>query len=141
MDSILSFKKEEQLRSFHFPQMVFGTSFESWKIKCHLSDELSVFRKRKKIREYLKTFDVVDYFHFKNFRKDFHQNIMLVLFDELLCLLERQVSFVDEYAVMNGKLDAFLGRVIGTICRTAEEDKELCLFLSLLSPEHIESMT
>jgi hypothetical protein len=127
--------RDEQLRSFHFPQMVFGQSFESWKIKCHLSNELSVFRTRKKIREYLKTFDLVDYFHFKNFRKDFHQNVILVLFDELLFLLERQVSFAEEYAVMNGKLDAFISRVLATICRTAEEDEEMCFFLSLLSPE------
>lgn len=120
---------------FNFPTTLFGVVYDSWKIKCNLTNKIQVFKREKKIRDYLKTFDNIDYFKLIKFRSDFHTENCLIIFDGIMEVLEKLVTCTEDYALLNGRLNQIITSMLGSICRSMNEDEELAYLIDLLTPE------
>lgn len=113
----------------------FATVHDSWKFKCNLTTNIQIFKREKKIRDYLKTFDNVDYFNLNKFRSNFHTEKCLITFDGIMQVLEKHVTCTEDYVILNGRLNQIITSMLEMICRTKSEDEELAYLIDLLTPE------
>lgn len=117
-----------------FPKYTFGRVYNTWQTKSNITNKMQMVKKEKKIRDYLKTFDTIDYFKFMNFRTDFHTENSLKIFDDITEVMEKFVTCTEDYSVLNGRMSQIITSMLTSVCRTSDEDEELAILIELLSP-------
>lgn len=119
------------------PSSNFGVYSSTWKTKLCLTNESKIFRKKKQIRDFLKTFSTIDYLEFKQFHSKLHSPIISNIFKCLLEILEKQITHSEDQILINGSVNGVINRICSLNCANEVEDNDIYFLMDLISPNDI----